>query len=83
MTTFESTFLDALPSPATLRHLSIGTIDFSSLVHVMPTLAHPALTRLTQLEFPLLPAKTPLPPIADELTEACQSRGIRLRIGSD
>ncbi|KAL8277850.1 hypothetical protein RQP46_009669 [Phenoliferia psychrophenolica] len=73
--------LDAFPSPATLHHFSIATDDFTILGLVIILLENPALALLTKLEFPFLSPTPPLPPIADELREACESRGIRLILG--
>lgn len=75
--------IEAFPPPATLRHLSVGTNDLSSLELIVSLLPHPTLSLLINLELPCLPAPTPPPAIADELADACKSRGIRLKIGSD
>ncbi|KAL8290259.1 hypothetical protein RQP46_003198 [Phenoliferia psychrophenolica] len=78
------TILDAFPSPATLRHLSIGTDDFSSLQHIIEILSHPTLALLTELDFPSLPASGPIDQASavDAMGKACEDRGIRWSMGS-
>ncbi|KAL8277890.1 hypothetical protein RQP46_009709 [Phenoliferia psychrophenolica] len=77
------TILDAFPSPATLRHLSIGTNDFSSLKHITEHLVHPTLTLLTNLDLPSLSSSTTAEEASDvaAIAKACEDRGIQWSIG--
>lgn len=78
--------LDALPSPATLSHLSIDTSEYSSLEHISTLLGHPKLASLKMLSFPSLNATPSWPwhlfliDIA-AMAKACEAHGIRCSMG--
>ncbi|KAL8281411.1 hypothetical protein RQP46_006095 [Phenoliferia psychrophenolica] len=81
--------LDAIPSPATLRHLSIGVgaNDFALLLTFSQFLSHRALKLLTILDFPFLASATLAKrdlyyqSLAALMARECEERGIKLRIG--
>lgn len=75
--------LDALPSPPSLRQLSVGTGLFSQTRHFVSIISHPALSILEELAFPFLSSavRDDLPPgLAIEL--ACEARGVRVNFGT-
>ncbi|KAL8286823.1 hypothetical protein RQP46_004351 [Phenoliferia psychrophenolica] len=76
--------LDALPSTPTLRHLSIGTSDFSFIEHTITKfLEHPSLSLITKLDFPEISSRMLVGRalLVVLMTEACLERGIQWSMG--